>query len=411
MWSKDFGATISGQINKRTTHVIAARHRRTAKVRQAARYPKIKIVGVDWLHECFVQWKQVDETPYLIHTDANQHISPQELADGSLLEDVEDAEDVNLSSEEENIDTPLGDSDDNMEEQPNSVEKDLEALEPKSPMVERSLIGGTDQDWRNMHDEMEEWLAESGSSGDSEDDSSTDGDDDGDDDDDDNVDNGNNKKSDRKDNNNTATDDGGSSSSRSRRRKRKRIPPGTASANSTDAEESDGSAGLSSMSGRGLDKSDKHKHNHKNNNTNNTNNSNDTNDMSKLQKRKRRALQRVSSLNKVTSAEHQAPSSLSTLPSHPATAPDGGKTGILNRGDVNGHNNHGIGDATVNSSTESITGATGKIPPSGTDANHIIKGVKNDEAEKEKKEEEAEAEAEDADLEAEMEAELSREDL
>ena len=295
MWSKDFGATISEQVNKRTTHVIAARNRRTAKVRQAARYPKIKIVGVDWLHECFVQCKRVDEAPYAIHTEPNQQLSPQDLADGSLLEDVEDVEDVDLSSDEEDIETPLGESDNNTEEQRNSLKEDLEALEPKSPMVERSLIGGTDQDWRNMHDEMEEWLAESGSSGDSDDDSSTDS---GDDEDD------NNNKDNDKNEGNATTDDGGSSSSRSRRRKRKRIPPGSASANTTDAEESDGSVGFSSISGRGVDKRSANNHNHNHNHNNNNNNNND---MSKLQKRKRRALQRVSSLNKVTSAEYQPP--------------------------------------------------------------------------------------------------------
>ena len=407
MWSKDFGATISEQISKRTTHVIAARNRRTAKVRQAIRYPKIKIVGIDWLHECFVQWKQVDETPYAIHTEPDhQQMSPQDLADGSLLEDVED---VNLSSEDD-VESPIPFGSNDNSTNNNKIAEDLEALEPKSPMVERSMIGGTDQDWRNMHDEMEEWLAESGVSADSDDD------DDSNDNSSDNVDNMNEKHDKIDDDNSSSSsisngEDGESSSSRShaRKRKRKHLLHGTASADTTDAEESDASV---SMSAVGHAKSNNDKNNYNNNHdSNNKSNSSSSNDLSKLQKRKRRALQRVSSLNNVTSAENQMLSSSNLArrvgPSGPVLGAE--SVGVLDNNLNNDNHHHLVADS---DNKGSVTGAAVGDEASALDADAKGKmdtlGRKMD---KEKEKEKEKDEEEDADLEAEMEAELSKEDL
>ncbi|KAK1020025.1 CTD phosphatase Fcp1, partial [Friedmanniomyces endolithicus] len=37
VWARSFGATVSDNVGKRTTHLIASPDRRTAKVRQAAK--------------------------------------------------------------------------------------------------------------------------------------------------------------------------------------------------------------------------------------------------------------------------------------------------------------------------------------------------------------------------------------
>ena len=71
IWAKSFGATVSDNITKRTTHVIASPDRRTAKVRQAAKKGgRIAIVSTAWLFACFSQWKKIDDVPYRIHSEA-----------------------------------------------------------------------------------------------------------------------------------------------------------------------------------------------------------------------------------------------------------------------------------------------------------------------------------------------------
>jgi RNA polymerase II subunit A-like phosphatase len=84
LWAKSFGARVSLDITKQTTHVVANPSRKTNKVKKAARYPHIKIVTTDWLLECFSQWERVPEDPYLIEMD------PADQTDSGPLEDLED---------------------------------------------------------------------------------------------------------------------------------------------------------------------------------------------------------------------------------------------------------------------------------------------------------------------------------
>ncbi|KAL2815013.1 hypothetical protein BJX63DRAFT_391226 [Aspergillus granulosus] len=95
LWAKSFGVTIAHKINMKTTHLVAGRNR-TAKVREATRYPQIKIVTTQWLLECLVQWKRLDEEPYLLPVhpdDRGQPISPssKEMAESSWLSSSEEA--------------------------------------------------------------------------------------------------------------------------------------------------------------------------------------------------------------------------------------------------------------------------------------------------------------------------------
>jgi RNA polymerase II subunit A-like phosphatase len=64
-----FGAEVSLNVSKQTTHVIANPDRKTMKVKKAAHYPSIKIVNADWMFQCCTRWEHVDETPYLIEID------------------------------------------------------------------------------------------------------------------------------------------------------------------------------------------------------------------------------------------------------------------------------------------------------------------------------------------------------
>src|SRR5690349_16873692 len=94
IWAQSFGATVSPSLTKSTTHVIAHKDRRTSKVRQAAKYPDIKIVTTQWLFQCFAQWKKIEETPYLIEADRDEHGHRESLP-------FDDIPNVLSSSEEE----------------------------------------------------------------------------------------------------------------------------------------------------------------------------------------------------------------------------------------------------------------------------------------------------------------------
>ena len=62
-----FGAQVQTKITRKITHVVVPASRtRTQKVRQAAKYPHIKIVNQKWLINCMSKWEKEDETPHLV---------------------------------------------------------------------------------------------------------------------------------------------------------------------------------------------------------------------------------------------------------------------------------------------------------------------------------------------------------
>lgn len=96
IWAKTFGAAVTENVTKKTTHVIASPERRTAKVRQAAKKGgKIAIVSSGWLFACFSQWAKVDEGPFRIHSDAPLN------GTAGLPDSFEDKEAGTLSSSDE----------------------------------------------------------------------------------------------------------------------------------------------------------------------------------------------------------------------------------------------------------------------------------------------------------------------
>lgn len=166
IWAKSFGATVSENIGKRTTHVIASPERRTAKVRQAAKKGRrIGIVNQNWLYACFSQWKRVDEGPYRIHTDATANGKGAGLPDS--FEDKKYSEYVLSSSDEEAAQTE-DETDGTGSESTNGVpsgleiDTDLEDLEQYAPTVERkdnSPVGKEqEEDWSTIRDEIDDFL-------------------------------------------------------------------------------------------------------------------------------------------------------------------------------------------------------------------------------------------------------------
>jgi RNA polymerase II subunit A-like phosphatase len=99
---KSFGAEVSLDVNKFTTHVVANPDRKTTKVKKAARYPNIRIVNAEWMTQCCTQWRHVDESPYLIELDEADR-------GGSPFEGLED-DSINVTGDEdgaEPIESPV----------------------------------------------------------------------------------------------------------------------------------------------------------------------------------------------------------------------------------------------------------------------------------------------------------------
>ena len=162
-----FGARIDEDITKHTTHLVAARNR-TQKVRTAIRKRKgrIKIVSPQWLYDSISSWSQRDETPYLLDTEDSKN--------GLVDEDEE------LWSESESpASANSSDTDSADERQPNGrttklklktksppsqpdterTESDVEEANPEFDYDDKSPTGGTNEDWKSMMDEMNDFLA------------------------------------------------------------------------------------------------------------------------------------------------------------------------------------------------------------------------------------------------------------
>lgn len=186
-WARSFGAIVQDKISikrsSRTTHIIAARSR-TAKVRQAIRY-NVKVVGIQWLMDSIVRWERQDETPYLLKTEEIEaHKARPIEADHEILSESESpasAPDTDTdATEAEKVSRPrsalrlnLGVNKFHTASGNATEDEELEIAQPKLHDPQ-SPVGGTNEDWRHMHDELEDFLGSEA------------GDDDDDDDDDDN---------------------------------------------------------------------------------------------------------------------------------------------------------------------------------------------------------------------------------
>ena len=162
VWAKSFGATVSDNVSKRTTHVIASPERRTAKVRQAAKKGvKISIVSQGWLFACFTQWQNISEDPYRIHSDA-----PTNGAAG-LPDSFEAKEDVALSSSDEEA-ALTDDETDPGTKTPNGVSnllgintaaEDLNQIMPSNARADSSPTEQESPDyWEDIRDELNDFL-------------------------------------------------------------------------------------------------------------------------------------------------------------------------------------------------------------------------------------------------------------
>ena len=162
--AKSFGAQVEENVTKRTTHVVAARERRTLKVKKALRRGKgrIKIVNLQWFTDSIMSFEKKDERTYLLNFD--HFPQPAPIDDDEIL------------SESESLASETGDDTDNTNSR-NQLKPALHLRMPNNAdetgsessfggsdvpseldIEEGSPIGGTNEDWSAMNDELAEFL-------------------------------------------------------------------------------------------------------------------------------------------------------------------------------------------------------------------------------------------------------------
>jgi RNA polymerase II subunit A-like phosphatase len=164
LWAKSFGATVSENITKKTTHIIASPERRTAKVRQAAkRAGRIAIVSQSWLHACFAQWKKLDENPYRIHSDVSTNGAgalPESFEARDFVQDFvlssSDEEAAQTEEEVEDAETPTGRTN-GLSLQ---IDTDADELALYAPSLDRQDSSPTESEMNDNWDEVNAELAD-----------------------------------------------------------------------------------------------------------------------------------------------------------------------------------------------------------------------------------------------------------
>lgn len=168
LWARNFGAKVERDVGGGTTHVVAARNR-TAKVKQAARSGKgkIKVVSPAWLMDCIARWERVDESAYLLSIDEGDSAS----AKGGTGDDDE------ILSESDEPPSGIETDDESTRRNENDrlrmkqkllltvavndfqdEESDLEGVLPDELEDNQSPVGGTNEDWSAMNEELKEFL-------------------------------------------------------------------------------------------------------------------------------------------------------------------------------------------------------------------------------------------------------------
>lgn len=170
VWARSFGAAVTDNITKKTTHVIASPYRRTSKVRQAAKRPdRISIVTQHWLSDCLSRWQKLDEGPYKTHVDLTEEGGKTGMVNGSPFD--EPSLDALLSSSddeaavtEEEAEAPNGLTVQTKFDNAEDVE--LQAHMPSLSREDSSPDEESREDWEGMEDELADFLgsdAEEGS--------------------------------------------------------------------------------------------------------------------------------------------------------------------------------------------------------------------------------------------------------
>lgn len=159
--ARSFGARIEDNVGKSTTHVVAARNR-TQKVRKAIKRGKgrIKIVNPQWLSDSINGWSKVDERPYLLDTEGKNGSHDD---DDDILSESESPAASESGEETDNSSRPskptLSLKTQSKQSHLDGDESEVEDIALSELDVdEASPVGGTNEDWSGMNDELAEFL-------------------------------------------------------------------------------------------------------------------------------------------------------------------------------------------------------------------------------------------------------------
>ena len=160
-----FGAKVEEDVTKATTHLVAARNR-TQKVRTAMRKGKgrIKVVSPQWLYDSISSWSKMNEEPYLLDVEESKSGNVEE--DFELWSESESlAEDESEDTDTDSLNTPSGRpprlklTTKPPRSENEDDESELEGVAPPDfEYDEKSPVGGTNEDWSAMNDELKDFL-------------------------------------------------------------------------------------------------------------------------------------------------------------------------------------------------------------------------------------------------------------
>ncbi|KAF4628027.1 hypothetical protein G7Y89_g10127 [Cudoniella acicularis] len=154
-----FGADLHTKVSKKVTHLVASTSRtRTTKVKQAARYPHIKIVNQQWLLNSMSKWEKEDEAPYEVHVSESdrKRVEGETSSPPSSIHDSDDSDDEE-SEDEENESIPNS-QEEAADDDEGVMPSDFE--EGHSPIEDLKSF-----DWGGADDELAEFMGEDGDSG------------------------------------------------------------------------------------------------------------------------------------------------------------------------------------------------------------------------------------------------------
>ncbi|KAI6343776.1 hypothetical protein MCOR30_001448 [Pyricularia oryzae] len=181
---RSFGAELLPKVSSDVTHLVVKKARLgTSKVSQAEKIPSIKIVESGWLVQSMVQWKHLDEGPFLVDRRGSQRepvvsVNP-DGTDAELDSDAEADMEGDSSGASENRTRPLkiiiskpgaGDTDEDSGEGLDGGDDDDLPAAPGSPIDQLKSF-----DWSTADKEMAEFLGDDDDDSDNEDGEDNDG--------------------------------------------------------------------------------------------------------------------------------------------------------------------------------------------------------------------------------------------
>lgn len=167
------------RVSRKITHLVASTSRtRTHKVRQAAKYPNIKIVNQQWLFTSMSKWQKEEETPYLVsheHSVILVRLLTYQVAiheaDRIREEGFNSSAPSSVHDSEESSDDSATDDEDSSA--PASSQDDT-AIDEEGVMPDDIEEGGTspiekmkDFDWGTVDDELNDFMGSDSESNDS----------------------------------------------------------------------------------------------------------------------------------------------------------------------------------------------------------------------------------------------------